>query len=207
MTEAIIESGFAKVESGTWLAGRAQPAACRGKAKASCLKGLFVADRASVRRLETDDTAWFSRAEAPFLTRIDALPDEAVSVISEKVLVAPFESRVGSESLKLVPLSFQKTVSVTQFKKGWVVAATRSRVARLALADGETLTVRPESLLAWAGKRPSGFCPKLSLLDMILPRMPKNLSYTFHGPGVVWFEGAASGNDGRTRKDRARRCA
>jgi len=207
MTEAIIESGFAKVEGGEWLAGRSQPAVCRGVTKTSCLRGLFVADRPFVRRVETADAAWFSRAESPFLTRIDALPDAVVGVVSEKVLVAPLASRVGAESLKLIPMSLQRAIAVSQFKMGWVIAATRSRVMRLSLDDGDTLTVRPDALVAWTGNRPTGYCPRLSVIDIILPRSPKDLAYTFHGPAVVWFEGAASERASHRRCGAARRIA
>lgn len=68
--------------------------------------------------------------------------------------------------------------------------ATASRTTRVAVPEGETLSVRPESAVAWTGQRPSGFCPKLGLLDLLLPRGPKNLLLRFHGPCLVWLEGA-----------------
>ncbi len=197
MDEALIENGAAKVPAGTWLCGRAQPTACLGTSSLKGLRGLVVPDRAFLRSVTTDAEAWFSSADAPFLTRLSALPDEPLSVVSRKVLVAPFASRVGAKSLKLVPMSFKRATAVTQFRLGWAVAATQSRVTRVAVEDGATLTVRPESLVAWIGKDPTGFCPKLSLLDVILPRGPKNLAYSFHGPSVVWFEGAAEGVRGK----------
>jgi len=226
MVEAVIESGFAKVEAGEWLCGQAQPAACRGTAIVTGLKGFIVPDRAAVRRVAvaaassrppyhgndgragsmTPPLAWFGSSDAPFLTRLDALPDEPLHLVSSKLLVAPFAARVGAKSLKLVPFSFQRSTAVTDFKMGWAVAATRSRVTRVALADGETLTVRPEALVAWTGNRPTGFCPKLSVLDILLPRGPKNLTYSFHGPAVVWFEGSGEGR-AASRPWRKRRCA
>ena len=90
-----------------------------------------------------------------------------------------------------MPFSLRRNTVTTQFRQGWTVLATKSRVTRVALEDGATLTVRPEALVAWVGKPPTGFCPKLSLLDMLLPRGPRNLAYSFHGPAVVWFEGGA----------------
>ena len=72
----------------------------------------------------------------------------------------------------------------------WVVMATASRTARMAVADGDTLSVRPEAVVAWTGPRPSGFCPKLGIWDVLLPRGPKDLLFTFHGPCIVWIEGA-----------------
>ena len=68
--------------------------------------------------------------------------------------------------------------------------ATASRTARLQVADGDTLSVRPEAVVAWTGNRPTGFCPKLGLWDILLPRGPKNLLLHFHGPSVVWVEGS-----------------
>ncbi len=200
MTEALIENGAAKVPPGTWLCGRLQPAASLGKAVLRSLKGFVVPDRAWVRTATIEGTAWFASADAPFLTRIPALPDESLFVASSKVLVAPFASRVGARSLKLVPMSFRRATPVTAFRFGWVVTATRGRVTRVALEEGETLTVRPESLVAWIGKDPTGFCPKLSVLDIVLPRGPKSLAYSFHGPCVVWFEGSsASAAERRSR--------
>ncbi len=74
----------------------------------------------------------------------------------------------------------------------WVVMATASRTARLSVTDGDTLSVRPEAVVAWTGQRPSGFCPKLGIWDILLPRGPKDLLFSFHGPCIVWIEG--SGN-------------
>lgn len=192
MNEALIENGAAKVPAGAWLCGRLQPAASLGKTLCKGLKGFVVPDRAWVQAVTVDSAAWCASADAPFLTRIPALPDESLFVVSSKVLVAPLTSRVGAKTIKLVPMSFRRATPVTMFRFGWVVAATRGRVTRVALEEGETLTVRPEALVAWIGKDPSGFCPRLSVLDMLLPRGPKNLAYSFHGPCVVWFEGAAA---------------
>ena len=72
----------------------------------------------------------------------------------------------------------------------WVVMATESRTARLSVADGETLSARPESVVAWTGNRPTGFCPKLGILDVLLPRGPRDLVLHFHGPCLVWVEGS-----------------
>ena len=99
-------------------------------------------------------------------------------------------------------MSSKRSLCVTEFavdEKGdgetgagaWVVMATASRTCRMPLEDGQTLSVRPESVVAWTGKSPTGFCPRLSLWDVILPRGPRELLYTFYGPGVVWVEGAA----------------
>ena len=187
--EAVIENGAAKVAAGTWLMGRAQPAACLGTAALARLKGFIVPDRAAVNVVSTTGDAWCADAGKPFLTRLDALPDESLSVVSSKLLVAPSGARVRGKGLKLVPFSLRPGTVTTQFRKGWAVLSTKSRVTRVALEDGATLTVRPEALVAWIGKPPTGFCPRLSLLDILLPRGPRNLAFSFHGPAVVWFEG------------------
>ena len=76
----------------------------------------------------------------------------------------------------------------------WVVMATASRTARIAVEDGDTLSVRPEAVVAWTGQRPTGFCPKLGIWDILLPRGPKDLLFSFHGPCIVWIEGAFAGS-------------
>jgi len=191
MPEATIENGAAKVPAGKWLAGRLQPVAARGSSSSRGLRGFIVPDRAAVCELTTTGESWCSEAKRPFLTRLTALPDTSLCLVSSKILVAPFESRVGARSVKLVPMSFRRTTTVTELRFGWAVAATESRVSQVSLADGETLVVRPEALVAWIGKDPTGFCPRLSVWDMILPRNPRGLSFSFHGPCTVWFEGAS----------------
>lgn len=190
MNEPVLEHGMAKVAAGTYLAAASQPAAHFGTARLAGLGGFIVPDRAALRRVETAGDAFFASAEAPFLTFLSLPSDGPLSVVSAKLLVTPLASRVRGRSLKLIPLSFARATPVTELRAGWAVLATRSRTARVALADGETLTVRPDALVAWLGKSPTGFCPKLRLLDILLPRAPRNLSFSFHGPATVWFEGA-----------------
>jgi len=188
----VIENGAACVEAGSWLMHAGQPAASYGTTKVCGLKGFFVPDRAGIRCVTTTGRSWCSASSGPFLTLVTALPDEPFNAVSAKILVAPAAARVGGRNLRLVPMSLKSATTVTSFKQGWAVFATKSRVTRLAVADGETLSVRPEALVAWSGRDPSGFCPKLSILDLLLPRGPKNLVFSFHGPAVVWFEGSAS---------------
>lgn len=195
MNEAMIENGAARIAAGTWLMANDQPTACRGTLVARGQKGFFVRDRALVRVVETQGEAWCAAAERPFLTHLTALPDEPLHLVSAKLLVAPLTAKIGAKALKLIPMSFKRATVITDFKLGWAVAATKSRVTRLTVEDGETLSVRPEALVAWIGKDPSGFCPKLTLLDLLLPRGPKNLAFTFHGPATVWFEGAGATGD------------
>ena len=72
----------------------------------------------------------------------------------------------------------------------WIVMATASRTSRIAVSDGDTLSVRPDAVVAWTGQRPTGFCPKLGIWDVLLPRGPKDLLFNFHGPCIVWVEGS-----------------
>ncbi len=190
MNDPILENGMAKVEAGLFLAASTQPVATLGMAKAKGLGGFITPDRVSLRQVETTGDSFFASADAPFLTALPILPDTVMGAVSAKVLVAPYASRVKGRLLKLVPLSFARSLPVTLLQKGWVVLATKSRVTRRVLEDGATLTVRPDALVAWIGKDPSGFCPKLGMLDILLPRGPRSLFFTFHGPATVWFEGA-----------------
>ena len=132
--------------------------------------------------------AWCASADRPFLTRLDC--GVPVTAVSDKVLVAPAAARTGARLLRVVPMSFARSIRTTEFSSEWVVMATRSRTARVALADGESLGVRPEAAVAWTGARPSGFCPRLRLLDILLPRGPRDLMLHFHGPAIVWIEGS-----------------
>jgi len=137
---------------------------------------------------EQDARAWCSASACPFLTRIDC--GVPVTAVSDKVLVAPAEARTGARLLRVVPMSFARAIRTTEFSSEWVVMATRSRTARVALADGESLGVRPDAAVAWTGARPTGFCPRLRLLDVLLPRGPRDLMLHFHGPAIVWIEGS-----------------
>ena len=199
--EAKMDSGWAKAGAGDWLTGLAQPAAFTGKVVVRSLRGFLVPDRACVRSVTADGEIYCSSADAPFLTRLDALPDEPLNMVSAKLLLAPLSARSGAKAVKLIPFSFQRSTPVTEFRGGWAMAATKSRVTRVSLEDGGTLTVRPESVVAWVGPAPTGFCPKLSVWNVILPCAPKNLAYTFHGPATVWVEGGARPP---TRRERAR---
>ena len=187
---ARIESGFAEVEAGSWLMGPAQPAAHFGEALRRRRRGWRLPDRAALSLVETTGRARCSAADRPFLT---LLPCAApVSAISGKILVAPAEGRSGASLLRAVPMSASGSLCVTEFKSGWVVLATRSRTARVVVEDGGTLSVRPDAVVAWTGPSPTGFCPKLRLMDIILPRGPRDLLFHFHGPSVVWVEGASA---------------
>ncbi|MBR3220930.1 MAG: hypothetical protein IKF72_01755 [Kiritimatiellae bacterium] len=183
-----IEGGFAEVGAGAWLMGRGQPAAFFGSAVRRRRKGFLVRDRQSLDLVETSSAAKCADARRPFLTHIPcAAPIHAVS---SKVLVAPASARAGAQSMKVIPMSMRSVLCVTEFGREWVVMATASRTVRLQVEDGDTLSVRPESVVAWTGSRPTGFCPKLGVWDILLPRGPRDLLLHFYGPSVVWAEGA-----------------
>ena len=193
MQEAVkIEGGFAEVGAGAWLMGRGQPTAFFASAVRRRRKGFFLRDRSALDLVETTGAAKCADARRPFLTHIPCAAP--ISAASAKVLVAPAAARTGAEVVKMIPMSLKGSLCVTVFGENWVVMATASRTARLQVADGDTLSVRPESVVAWTGNRPTGFCQKLGLWDILLPRGPRNLLLHFHGPSVVWVEGANAPN-------------
>ena len=197
--EANIENGFASVGGGEWLVGRGQPAAVRGGFKAipapkvegrGFWRRLFEPDRRRVDFLRLDGEMWCASAERPFITRIDL--GERVSLVTDKLLLAPASSRRAGTLVKTIPFSFKGAVATTELEIGWALTATRSRVTKVVVKEGETLGVRPESVVAWTGRAPTGFCPRLRLRDVILPCAPRTLVLDFHGPAIVWLEGAAT---------------
>ena len=131
-----------------------------------------------------------ARSTPIFSTASEASLRPAVSVSST---ATPFISMFTLSASLVVPgisVTIARSLRVTEFASEWVVVATRSRTARIALADGESLGVRPEAAVAWTGARPTGFCPRLRLLDVLLPRGPRDLMLHFHGPAIVWIEGS-----------------
>ena len=200
-----IEGGFAEVSAGTWLVGHGQPASFFGKVTRRRRIGWRVRDRGALDLVETTAAAKCADASRPFLTHIPcAAPVFAVSC---KVLVAPASARMDALTVKAVPFSAQRALCATEFAQpsepsdaadasastvsAWVVMATASRTARIQVVDGETLSVRPDAVVAWTGKSPTGFCPKLRLWDVLLPRGPRDLLFTFYGPCIVWIEGSS----------------
>lgn len=193
-----IANGFAEVGAGRWLMGRGQPAAFFGRAVRLRRKGWCVRDRSRLDLVETTASARCADSLRPFLTHIPcAVP---ISAVSSKVLVAPESARRDAQTIKAVPMSVRSALCATMFAQAegegggpaWVVMATAGRTSRVQLADGDTLSVRPEAVVAWTGKRPTGFCPRLSIWDVLLPRGPRDLLFTFYGPGVVWIEGSCA---------------
>ena len=189
-----IDGGFAEVGAGRWLMGRGQPAAFFGAAVRRRRKGWCVRDRSRLDMVETNAAARCADSSRPFLTHIPCAA--SVFAVSDKVLVSPADARRGAQFVKVVPMSARSSLCVTEFglaegSPAWVVMATASRTCRMPLEDGETLSARPGAVVAWTTKSPTGFCPKLSIWDVLLPRGSRDLLLTFYGPGVVWIEGSA----------------
>ena len=183
-----IESGFAEVEAGLWLMGCGQPAAFFGNAVRRRRKGWCVRDRSRLELVETTAAAKCADSSRPFLTHIPCAAP--VFAVSGKVLVAPASARKDAHLVKAIPMSARNALCVTEFGEEWTVMATASRTERIAIGEGETISARPEAVVAWTGKMPTGFCQKLSIWDVLLPRGARNLLFTFYGPGIVWIEGS-----------------
>jgi hypothetical protein len=196
-----IEGGFAEVGAGAWLMGRAQPAAFFGAAVRRRRKGWIVRDRGRLDLVETNGAAKCADAVRPFLTYIPCA--EPIFAVSDKVLVAPMSARKDAHIVKAIPMSAKGSLCATEFgERGtgngepggkWVVMATAGRTARVPVSDGETFSARSEAVVAWTGRLPTGFCPKLSIWDILLPRGPRDLLFTFYGPSIVWIEGSVDG--------------
>lgn len=185
----MIQNGFVEVGAGSWLVSHGQPAAFFGKAVRMRRKGWILRDRGGLDLIETTGESKFADRDRPFLTHIPCAAP--ISAVTSKVLVAPAVARTGSQSVRPIPMSLTGSICVTDFGSEWVVMATRGRTARIQVAEGETLSVRPEAVVAWSGAKPTGFCPKLGVFDMILPRGPRGLLLTFYGPAIVWVEGSS----------------
>ncbi len=193
--EAQFENGFACVEGGDWLFALRQPVAINGtlvskrlpREEVSWWRRLFQPDRRRLRCAALAGRMWCGDRAHPFLTRIDLA--ERVAAVTEKLLLAPPFARRAGKLLRVVPFSMRGALCTTVLEGGWAVMATQGRTARTVVADGETLGVSPEAVVAWTGRPPTGFCPRLRARDLVLPRAPKCLRLNFHGPCVVWFEG------------------
>ena len=184
-----ILNGFAEIGAGSWLVGHGQPVAFFGKAVRIRRKGWLVRDRGVLDLVETTGESKCADRTRPFLTHIPCAAQ--ISAVSSKLLVAPAGARTGAQNVKAIPLSLTGSICVTCFGSDWVIMATKGRTTRIQVAEGETLSVRPDAVVAWSGAKPTGFCPKLGVLDMLLPRGPRDLLLTFYGPSVVWVEGSS----------------
>ena len=188
MNEPKIENGFAVVEAGSWLVGQGQPSATFGKTSINSLKGFIVPDRRELFVMQNEGESYLSSSDRPFLTHIPSV--ENLTVISSKVLVAPFEARIEAKLLKIIPFSFREAIAVTRLAVGWAVTATKSRLKRIVLKEGDILCVKRESAVAWTGKDPVGVAGRVKLRDMFIPKRKVSLQLDFYGPQIVWVEGS-----------------
>jgi hypothetical protein len=188
MNEPKIENGFAVVEAGSWLIGRGQPSAALGKFSVSPLKGFIVPDRRELSVLKSEGDSYLSSSGRPFLAHLSSV--ESLSAVSAKILAAPFEARKEAKLLKIIPFSFREAIPVTRFAIGWVVTATRSRLKRIVLKEGDVLCVKREAAVAWTGKDPVGVAGRVRLRDLLIPKRKTSLALDFYGPQVVWVEGS-----------------
>jgi hypothetical protein len=188
MNEPKIENGFAAVEAGSWLTGRGQPSAALGKFSIASLKGFIVPDRRALSVMKNSGEAFLSSRERPFLSHLVSV--ESLSAVSSKILVAPLSARRDGGLLKLVPFSFREAMAVTRFSLGWVVTATKSRLRRIVLKEGEVLCARRESAVAWTGRDPVGVAGRVRLRDLLMPKRKVSLALDFYGPQIVWVEGS-----------------
>ena len=135
------------------------------------------------------ESAAFAVAARPFLTPITVPLDERVAIVTEKLLVAPKTAVKKRRVQRVIPFSFRSALRVTEISGSWAVAASASRTRRLVLAEGEVATVAVNAVVAWSGRAPTGFLPRLRLRDLFLPRAKPQLFLHFYGPSVIWHEG------------------
>lgn len=188
MNEPLIENGFATVSAGSWLIGRGQPAAVRGKFSIEGLRGFIVPDRRELCVMRSEAEAYLSCSGRPFLSHL--VSTDSLSVVSSKLLVAPLAARRAGFLFKVIPFSFRDAVAVTRFSTSWVVTATASRLKRVVLEEDEVLCVKREAAVAWTGKDPTGVAGRVRLRDIFIPKRNLSLSLDFYGPQVVWVEGS-----------------
>lgn len=189
MDEPLIENGFATVGAGSWLVGQGQPAAVREKFAIKGLKGFIVPDRRTLSVLENEGEASLAFSTRPFLTHL--VSTDSLTIVSSKILVAPFSARRGAKLVRPIPLSLRQSFAATCFGiGGWVVAATSSRLKRHVLKEGEVLCVRCESAVAWTGRNPIGVAGRIKLRDLFIPKRKPSLALDFYGPQIVWTEGS-----------------
>lgn len=196
MGNILIDKGFAIAEAGDWLTRQGQPVAALAQKVTTCgsrIPGrLFAPDRRVLRRFVSVNRSYFALANRPFLTRIELLADDPVSVLTDKLLLAPTIARQSSRMVRIIPMSFRGALMVTTFMKGdAIVTATKGRTTMVSVPQDEVFSVVPSGVIAWTGRAPVGCVPRLSIRDLFLPRLPGNLTLSFVGPCHVWFEGGA----------------
>lgn len=187
MQEPLIENGFATVSAGTWLIGQGQPAAACGAVFLDGIKGFLAPDRRVLSILKNQAAAYLADATRPFLTHLTSVG--SLTVVSSKLLVAPFAARGGSKLLRVIPMSFRDAFPVTHLKSDWGVMATKSRVKRIVLEENDIVCVKREAVVAWTGKDPVGVAGRIKLRDLLIPKRQVSLLLDFYGPQVIWVEG------------------
>lgn len=188
MNEPLIEHGFAKIAAGTWLVGRGQPTVACGPFSMKGIKGFLAPDRHALAVLDVTQTAYLSDAQRPFLTHLVSVG--SLTVVSDKVLVAPLVARQSAKLYRIIPLSCRNAFAITRFASDWAVVATRSRVRRIVLEEGDVVCVKREAIVAWTGKDPTGVSGRVRLRDLFIPKKNTSLALDFYGPQVIWVEGS-----------------
>ena len=151
------------------------------------------ADRFHMRRALLDGRCWLGAAGLPAVTQL--LPDPRLGdlhVVTNTLLCYATTRRRGGHLLKVIPGSLRKAIGVTDLAAGNeglpVYCAALQELRPIDLPEDETLGVNPRALAAWQGpSRPRPFLKKLRMLDLLLPRLPGELTLTFSGPARIWL--------------------
>ena len=151
------------------------------------------ADRFHLRRAILDGCCWLGAAGLPAVTQL--LPDPGLGdlhVITDALLCCATSRRRGGQLLKVIPGSLRKAIGVTDLDAATqglpVYCAGLQELRPVDLAEQETLGVNPRALAAWQGHaRPRPFLAKLRMRDLLLPRIPGELTITFTGPARIWI--------------------
>ncbi len=149
-------------------------------------------DRYAMRRGILTGTCWVGGTGV--ITQLPPAKPELgpLNVITEALLCYPTSKRRGGMLQRVIPGSFRGALATTQLESGDgglpVFCLAHAELLPIHLADGETLQVNPKALAAWqCTTPPRGFLQKLRLRDLILPRLPGDLTLEFTGPGVIWL--------------------
>ena len=151
--------------------------------------GTPAVERTFLSAAKRSAELYYSSATRPFLTPITIPLDTTVSVVSDKLLVAPRAAVLRKRLRRLIPFSFKNALRYHEVTAPWAVCCSQSRVERITLAEDETATLDVSSLVAWSGNPPNGFIPRLSMCDIFIPKKV-NLQLRFFGPAVIYFEGS-----------------
>lgn len=187
MNEPLIENGFASLKAGSWLIRRGQPAVACGKFSITGIKGFFAPDRHYLCVLQSEQMTHLACSKQPFLTHLVSVG--ALSVLSEKLLVAPLAARTGAKLFRVIPFSGRKAFPVTRIDAEWAIIATASRLKRIVIAENEIVCVKRDAAVAWTGKDPTSVAGRIRMRDLLIPKQNVALSLNFYGPQIIWVEG------------------